>query len=48
MNLRLVTLLIVIITFAGLSLVLSVTTREVLTRHFDGMSSRATAQPGTR
>ncbi len=41
MNLRLVTLLIVIITFAGLSLVLSVTTREVLTRHFDGMEQQS-------
>jgi signal transduction histidine kinase len=41
MNLRLTTLIIVAITFAGLSLVLSLTTRTVLMRHFDEMEQQS-------
>jgi signal transduction histidine kinase/sensor domain CHASE-containing protein len=41
MNLRLTTLLIIAVTFAGLLLVLSVTTREVLTNHFENMEQQS-------
>lgn len=41
MNLRLTTLMIVAVTFAGLLLVLTVTTREVLTSHFESMEQQS-------
>ena len=41
MNLRWTTLLIVAITFAGLMLVLTVTTREVLANHFESMETQS-------